>query len=169
MKGHDPQRGQAMVEFSLIASLMLLLAFGVFDFGLLFENRLAITNGARDGVRYAATHPTAWTNADPAGSATIEGQVQLAGGTTMVPNDDSHMVITYLVPGSGTPTACGHWSAASNSFVANSGYTQATCVAPGNLIQLTINYTYKMVTPVMSAMFPSGISDTANAAMAEEQ
>ncbi|MHB8571383.1 MAG: TadE/TadG family type IV pilus assembly protein [Candidatus Dormibacteria bacterium] len=169
VKRREGRRGQAMVEFSLVASLLLLLGLGVVDFGLLFENRLAITNGARDGVRYAATHPTSWSNADPAPSNTIEGQVQGAGGTQIVPNDDQHITITYLVPGGGTPVACGHYSAASNSFVAAAGYTQATCVVPGSLIQVSLTYTYRMTTPVMANLFPNGVSDSATAAMIEEQ
>ncbi|MGH2458351.1 MAG: TadE/TadG family type IV pilus assembly protein, partial [Chloroflexota bacterium] len=117
------QRGQSLVEFALVAPLLFLIMLGIMEFGFMFERDVAITNAARSGARWAATHPTAWSNASPAPSNTIEGQVQYAGGTGTVPNDDSHLVITSLVPGGGSPTTCGTYSASSGGFVASSGYT----------------------------------------------
>ena len=72
----------------------------------------------------------------------------MPGGAVQVPNDDSHITISYSVPGSGMLTYCGEYSAAQNAFVAASGYSQSTCVAPGNFINVQVTYTYTFVTPV---------------------
>jgi Flp pilus assembly protein TadG len=159
-----------MVEFSLVAPVLLLLVFGIVDFGLMLEARVAMSNAARDAGRWAATHPTAWTNSQPAPSNTIEGQVQTAGGTNAIPNDDAHITITYLVPGNGNPTPCGHYSAASNSFVPESGFTEGSCVVAGNLIQVQVDNQYRLLTPVISSLFPGGsVNLVASATMVEEQ
>jgi len=44
--------GAALVEFALILPLLVLLIFGVIEFGLLFYNQQVITNASREGARY---------------------------------------------------------------------------------------------------------------------
>lgn len=48
------ERGQGMVEFALVAPVLLMLVFGVFDFGRALSNEITVTNSARDGARYIA-------------------------------------------------------------------------------------------------------------------
>jgi len=162
-------KGQAVLEFALVAPILMLLVFGVIDFGIMFEHSIAVTNAARDGVRWAVTHPTAWSNANPAPSSTIEGQIQTAGGVSNIPNNDQTISISYWVPSSsGGSTECGYYSASSNSFVALNGYTESTCVIPGNLIKVSIHATYNFITPIFSALYPQGISISSSAIMMEE-
>src|SRR5262245_44540589 len=52
---HVRPLGQGMVEFALTLPVLLLLIFGVIEFGRLLQAWLAIENAARFGVRYAAT------------------------------------------------------------------------------------------------------------------
>ena len=39
----------------------------------------------------------------------------------------------------------------------------------GNLVQVHVNFTYKMITPIFATLFPSGIAVTSTATMVEEQ
>lgn len=48
-------RAQGLVEFALALPILLLLIFGVIEFGRLLQAWLALENGARFGVRYATT------------------------------------------------------------------------------------------------------------------
>ncbi len=45
------QRGASMVEFALILPLLLLLVFGIIEFGLLLYNKAIVTNASREGAR----------------------------------------------------------------------------------------------------------------------
>lgn len=54
MKQLRDEKGQSMVEFALVLPVLILVVFGIIDFGWLFFNKLAIENGAREGARYAA-------------------------------------------------------------------------------------------------------------------
>jgi Flp pilus assembly protein TadG len=164
----DGQSGQAVVELALASIVLLLLLMAIVDFGLLFSDRLAMSNAARGGARWASKHPTSWSNASSPASNTIEGQVQAAGGVVSVPNDDSHLAIAYYDLSSGTPVLCGSYSASSGSFVAASGYTQSTCVIPGTMVQVTITYTYPLLTPVLTSLYPGGVTVSASAAFVEE-
>ena len=47
-------RGQTVLEFGLVAMLFITLLFGIFDFGMLFNDWISITSGASVGVRQAA-------------------------------------------------------------------------------------------------------------------
>lgn len=48
------QRGQSIVEFALIMPLIILILFGIFEFGRIFYSYIVITNSAREGARIGA-------------------------------------------------------------------------------------------------------------------
>lgn len=56
LKGKGSRRresGQAIVEFALTLPILLLLVFGIIDFGWLFFNKMGVENASREGARYA--------------------------------------------------------------------------------------------------------------------
>lgn len=46
------KKGQVIVEFALIFPLLLILIFGIIEFGLLLYNKAVITNASREGARF---------------------------------------------------------------------------------------------------------------------
>lgn len=52
----DDPRGQALVEFAIIAPLLFLLLFGTIQFGFLLAGQVGMTNAAREAARYATTY-----------------------------------------------------------------------------------------------------------------
>jgi hypothetical protein len=50
----DSERGAGIVEFALILPLLMMLVFGVVQFGLLFNRQQALHASAREGARLAA-------------------------------------------------------------------------------------------------------------------
>jgi Flp pilus assembly protein TadG len=52
------QEGQAFVEFAIVLPILVLLVFGITQFGLAFRNYLAITDAARVAARAAAVKRT---------------------------------------------------------------------------------------------------------------
>lgn len=51
MRKRQHESGQAMVEFTLILPLFILLLFGMVDFGCYFTHSLSVTSAAREGAR----------------------------------------------------------------------------------------------------------------------
>lgn len=47
-------RGAAAVEFALVLPILLLLVFGIVDFGRAYHEQVTLTHGAREGVRLLA-------------------------------------------------------------------------------------------------------------------
>jgi Flp pilus assembly protein TadG len=50
-----PAEGQALVEFALVATPLLMLLFGIIQLGLLFGSQEGLNNATRDEARYAST------------------------------------------------------------------------------------------------------------------
>lgn len=84
-----------MVEFALVAPLLLLILFAIIQFGIVFMNSVALTDAVRIGARKAAVSrtaadPTAATQAAILGAAndldktTLSGRISVAtpGGWT---------------------------------------------------------------------------------------
>src|SRR3990172_5805826 len=55
------RRGQSLVEFSLVLPVLLIMVFGIIDFGLGLRSYISLTNATREGARFAAV-------GNPAGS-----------------------------------------------------------------------------------------------------
>jgi Flp pilus assembly protein TadG len=53
--------GQALVEFAIILPILLLLLFGILQFGVIFNNYVQVTSAAREGARKAAVSRTLGT------------------------------------------------------------------------------------------------------------
>lgn len=48
------EHGQAMIEMCIVVILLMMLIFGITEFGRIFFSNLVISNGARAGARHAA-------------------------------------------------------------------------------------------------------------------
>lgn len=48
------EKGASAVEFALILIPLIILIFAIFEFGILFNNYIALTHAAREGARLAA-------------------------------------------------------------------------------------------------------------------
>ncbi len=52
--GRARHRGVELVEFALLAPVLLLIVFGVIEFGFVFNDHLELRSGSREGARLAA-------------------------------------------------------------------------------------------------------------------
>ncbi len=164
-------RGQALVEFAIVSTVLLLLLGGVVDFGFLLANKIEVNGAARAAARWAALNSTAWSAAPAPSSNTIQGQARAAaGGTASIPNDDSHILIRYYAVSGATTTWCGSYSTSGGGgFVPQSGYTQGTCVTPGSIVRVQLTSSYPVFTPIVRQLFGAGIQVSGAAAMVIQQ
>ena len=51
----NTQNGAAMVEFAIVLPLLLIIVFGVIEFGVMFYDKAVITNASREGARAGIT------------------------------------------------------------------------------------------------------------------
>ncbi|HNP69676.1 MAG TPA: TadE/TadG family type IV pilus assembly protein [Kouleothrix sp.] len=57
MKSNRTQHGQALIEFALVAVLLLTLLMGGVDFALAYSSQVALRNAVAEGGYYAMQHP----------------------------------------------------------------------------------------------------------------
>ena len=113
-----------MVEFVLVAPILLLLVFGIIQFGILFNHYLTLTDAVRAGARQAAVSRTL---ADPVGSTTSRVMAAAANldtsevGITVDPFDPTSGTHSWVQGGDVTVTATYPYRINLLGFVVKSG------------------------------------------------
>ena len=148
----------------MVVPVLLLLIFGVIDFGGYFGTRLSVQNAVRVGVAYAVVNPTIW-----AGATSIAATTEHASGFGAL--KDSDVTIDYYLLSVSLTQPCGEWkSPAGMTYytISSIKYLPTTClVANSTLIKVTASYTYRPLTPIP---MPSSVTTTtAVATLLEEQ
>lgn len=103
----DSDRGVTAVEFAIILPLLLMLVFGIIEFGRAYQARLTVTHAAREGVRVLAVteDKTAAEAAALAAATGLDAGSVTVVGTPCAAGLPAEMVVTYPmtieVPGTG--------------------------------------------------------------------
>lgn len=138
MQRRRKSRGQAMVEFALLASLLFLLLMGIFDFGRAVSVYINIAEAAHEGARqlvlrsnYASTPPD---------SVIINATLAKIGGGGMVLSED---------PCLSNPTPCSFPSIPSTP---NTGYIWITPnrTTGNNEVTVRVTYLFAPMTGIIS-------------------
>lgn len=77
------KRGAALVEFTIVLLILMVLVFGIIEFGLLIKDYLTLSHAAREGARSAAlgTQTTGPGDNDDINDRIGETTIALSGGT----------------------------------------------------------------------------------------
>jgi Flp pilus assembly protein TadG len=146
------ERGASIVEFSIAAAALLIVMFGIIEFGRAVYTYHTVSNAARLGSRWAivrgsgCTAPLDHCNAD---SADIQAYVQ-----SIVPLVDS-----------GTLEVDATWSTSNDPSVDCSTSDAADNDAPGHLVCVTVTYPFHFAIPIVSSI-PLNLSSTSKMVIA---
>lgn len=113
--GEDGERGAAAVEFALLLPFLLLVLFGIIDFGRAWNMQIALTQAAREGVRVLALGGTSGdaTSRTTAAAFPVTGAAvaTTACPTPADPSKNAVVTVTrtynYITPISGILTVMG--------------------------------------------------------------
>lgn len=145
----NKEKGAAAVEFALVLPLLVLLMFGIIEFGLLLFNKQVITNASREGAR-AGIIRNAETEDSP--------RVSLSEITTVVNNYCSNNLVTF-----GEPSSPGVQTYIDNVLGDSSSIT------PGQELQVRVTYHYDfLLIPNFITDMVGGIDMAANTTMRAE-
>ncbi|MEO8520880.1 MAG: TadE/TadG family type IV pilus assembly protein [Acidobacteriota bacterium] len=133
-----------MLEAALVTPLLLLITFALVEFASILYCHLALQNGAAQATRFAVT---GGVSGSMSRVDSIKDAFRRATPTLTVP--DSAFTFSHLAVGGA-------------SFVAGTG-------GPNEVERLTVNYQWRLMTPVLRPFFTSGqISLRAESTMKNE-
>jgi len=164
-----------MIEFVIVAPILFGLVFGVFDFGRAMSANVTVTNSAREGARYAATHAVEWSQPATAGwpaayqarfgfdcptgtplGVPDAGPTQAAWIQAQAANLDLNrlsITVAYFSPDNdpAVSSAANDTESCSNGQAgeSNPGYTPVS----GGWVRVDVSYDYSPATPLISALF----------------
>lgn len=127
--------GQSIVEFALVAPLVLLLIFGIIDIARLIQAQVSVDNAARQGLRFAITGEQ---ERDPSDTFWITRTVSIVNrakaGLTGLPlsNTNDTNVAGFSEVRINPPDAGG----------------------PGQVVEITVYYNIEMLTPLVNIVLP---------------
>jgi len=141
-----PQRGAAAVEFALVLPLLLLLVFGIINFGFLMAQKASLSNSTRAGARYGTVNAyTSTTHTCQSVVDKVRASAPTAGIADTAAGRNSIAVsvkLTKAADGS-TATVC---SAAPGAAAATGSPAQLPCLnatnSPSTPDTLTVSSTY---------------------------
>lgn len=154
------QRSQALIEFSLVAPVLLLLLFGVIDLGraIFYYDTIghAATEGARAAIRASTPLPTnadvlSAVNTQMAGAPVTEpcSQGPISSGTP--PANTGWLYVTEPSPPSGIESSPPPNAPGGEFAAAASGSCSAVNPATGNdQLQVTIRFNLVLITPIVA-------------------
>jgi Flp pilus assembly protein TadG len=119
------ERGSAVVEFALIAPLLLLIVFGIIDFGWMLMKANLVNNATRDAARVASLSGT-YTDID----AVVDSELDSAG------IDASDVTVSITC----TNTAGSNCANSAGSYDANA--------TSGSTVIVTVTYDHNWITPL---------------------
>ena len=123
-----PERGQSLVEFSLMLVVLVTLLMGVVDLGSAFFAYLALKDASAEGAYFGSVFPQ------------CENSASVSGGRCGDPNN-----VDYRVRQSAPVGGLIDWSAATVTINAPNDN-------PGELITVTVSYNHSLITPVVGAI-----------------
>ena len=116
MKLRD-RRGSELVEFALTLPILLLIVFGIVDFGLAIFDKAVVTNAAREAARRGIVFAPAQLTA---------AEIQ-AVATTYCANN----LVTFGAPGAPTVAVSGAGGASGSTLQVDVSYTYTFGIIPG--------------------------------------
>lgn len=140
------RRGATAVETALVILPLLMLVFGIFEYGRLFMDWNVLNNAAREGCRFALAN-----NQD----ATISTEVQTIVTNYMAGRNTSFSGFTVSV--SGVHTVNGTSTNYSGNGVTN--------LAPGDTITVTVSGSYKLLNIIPLVSMPNAFSISSSVTM----
>jgi Flp pilus assembly protein TadG len=138
------ERGAAIVEFALTATVLFALILGILDFSYLFLGNLSMQHAVREGARYAVTGQS---NLDPNPTGTAQDRCDAAVAEmrhqSMGFFDRVSPTVVFSTVSTGTPPVI-------TPIAGNS------CAAANQIIVITVNCTLPLLTPIVRSLFTDG-------------
>jgi Flp pilus assembly protein TadG len=129
-KRRKNDHGAAALEFALVLPILIVVVFGIIDYGVVFAQNLALSNAARQAARFGAVEGRTCSQIISEATGTISGE--------MIAYKSSNLTTPAVTRGG----AC-------------TGATKPCTGSSGDSVKVTINYQADFLLPMPIPGFPS--------------
>ena len=137
---HRGQRGAAAVEFALVVPILLVIVFGIINFGFVMTQKAALSNAVRAGARYGTVNAYAGDHS----CGKVIDRVR-AESTTLGIGSPNQVAVRVTLAASGSPAGTGDLVCAAAAGAAAAG-GDAPCInadgSPSSPDELTVTSTF---------------------------
>ncbi|QKE41830.1 MAG: pilus assembly protein [Ferrovum myxofaciens] len=134
------ERGVAAVEFALIFPLMLLLMFGIIEFGTMMYDQIMVTNAAREGARWGSVQSVSL--AHPITSCSEVSSIQ-GGCPASCSGSGSGSDACTVASNYAANTLISYQGGSNNSPVVTVDFCPSNKCPNGAAIEVTVQYTFQ--------------------------
>lgn len=176
---HDRQRGQSLVEFSMLVPVFMIVLLGLLEMGYVFDHTMTVSYATREGARSGSAFASGNTTTMPCVTsvdvdkhivAAVQRVLEAPGSQVVISTIDSIRIFKSNTSGQEVPGVVNVWTYAANAgptvdgapldFVqASSSWNACTrdntwngVGAPPDSIGVSISYRYTFVTPLSAVM-----------------
>lgn len=145
---HRGDTGAAALEFALVVPLLVMLVFGIIQFGIVFAQQLGLSNGARQGARLGVVNKTMCGD--------IVNEVQNAATTLGLNTSAVQVQVQVQTGAAAATTSCAYTSSTATT---GAGATQP-CLnsADDTRLIVTAKYSSSLIIPFASNLTSIGIT-----------
>jgi Flp pilus assembly protein TadG len=161
-RGRKGGKGQAMVEFALIAPAGFLLLLSILVVGIVVTNYIQLANAARDGARIAAICGSSTTAQMPDNSGTctpVAVATYITSHLVALPAGSVQPQIYFCTLGQVQSGSC-TTSANLCSTLASSAQTSFCQCQHGSLLEVTMSYAQPLYIPLVGNFFQTSPNNT---------
>jgi hypothetical protein len=153
------ERGQALVEFGIVAVASFFLSFGVFDLARLFQSWVTVQHASREAARFAITGQISCDGAANRDDCIIWIAKDATDGLARGGADGTAPDIEVETEAWDYDADAGDWLSTGVD-----GATGKEC----DQIEVTVHYKHKFTLPVLNAISPNGVTVTGRQRMTME-
>lgn len=135
------EKGTSIIEFAFIAILVFGLLFAIVDLGMMFYVNLTMQNAVREGARFAITG----NNQDPDLRASVIEKIEEK--SVGLCNKNPCTIAFFVVHGVNRDPLPPSDPNDPQSLLVG---------APNDIIEITVDYSWPLLTPLMKPFFPNG-------------
>jgi Flp pilus assembly protein TadG len=132
------ERGVVSVEFALVVPLLLVLVFGIVEFGVMLNRDMIIGNASRDGARAASLNASYAEIRNGVTQELTQSRIPTGAATTSID------ICAFAAPA----TTC--------SAMTEPGY--AAAVGSGKTVMVKVTYEHSFLTPFISSFLGDTVS-----------
>jgi hypothetical protein len=144
--GKERQRAQTLVEFALTLPILLLILFGLIEFGFMFQAWLTVQNSAQAGTRFAVTGQG---YADPTVDEWDQNRLQL------IKDQVRSAARTLRIDGSASPLQPGYFSVKVHAAPLPEPTPGAEYPGgPNDRVAVDVTFNHELMTPIVRSIVP---------------